>query len=158
MTATVTATTDPQVAPKKGKKKLILLAVALLVLAVGGGLGAKLLLGGDVETDVPEPTVVADGEVVPVAEMTANLAGPQTHYAKISFSAVLAAEVDPALVTGRFPLLRDAAISELSSFQADHLRTTAGMEELRARLGERAHELFADGEILRIVFTELVVQ
>jgi flagellar FliL protein len=158
MTATVTATADPEVAPKKGKQKLILLVVVLLVVTAGGVVGAKLLLGGDAETDVPEAAAPVDGEVVPVAEMTANLAGPATHYAKISFSAVLAEGVDPALITGRFPLLRDAAISELSTFQADHLRTTAGMEELRTRLGERARELFADGEVLRIVFTELVVQ
>jgi flagellar protein FliL len=149
----------PTEAAKGGKKKLILILAVVLVLGGGGGVGAMLLLGGDAEAEeVAEEAPPEEGLVAPVAEMTANLAGPTTAFARVQFSAVLTADAKLADVEPKFPLLKDAAISELSTFQADHLRTTQGMEDLRVRLAERAAEIYPDGQVLRIILTELLVQ
>lgn len=152
MTATAT---DPGTPPRT-RRKLVLAVLAVVLLLTGGG-AAVLLLGGEAEAEETAPPP-ADGPVVPVADMTATLAGPGIHYAKVAFSAVLTTGADEALVASRFDLLRDAAITELSTISADHLRTTAGMEELRARLSDRAGALYPDGEVLRVVLTELIVQ
>jgi flagellar protein FliL len=156
MTATATATVDVPPTPAKGRKKLLLVAGVVVLVLVGGG--AFLLLGSDAEAEEEVGTVIEEGPVVPVADMTANLAGSQIHFAKLSFAAVLTPDADAKLVGERFPLLRDAAITELSTMPAEHLRTTAGMDELRSRLSGRASDLYPDGEILRIVLTELLVQ
>lgn len=142
-----------------GKRKTLLIAAFVLV-AVLAGVGGFLLTGGSAEAEAAAPTEppAEDGAVLDVAEMTANLAGPEVHYAKLSFAAVLIAGADEAAVAERFPLLRDAAITELSTFQVEHLRTTEGMEELRKRLTARAQAVYPDGEVRRVVLTELVVQ
>jgi flagellar protein FliL len=157
MTATLTATAAAPTAapPPRRRRTLLLVGLLLVALVGGGGAAAVLLLGGEAEA---EEAPVAEGAVVPVAELTANLAGERIAFAKVAFSAVLAEGTDAAAVSDRFALVKDAAITELSTFAPDHLRTTAGMDELRARLTERAAALYPDGEVLRIVLTELVVQ
>lgn len=142
----------PPVAPKS-RRKLVIVAVAVLA-ALGGG--AFFLLGGSDEGGPDAPA--AEGVIVDVAEMTANLAGPEVHYVRFGFAAVLSAGIAPADVEGRFALLRDAALSEIGTLSAQHLRTPEGVEELRSRLTARAGGIYPDGQVLRIVLTELVVQ
>jgi flagellar protein FliL len=152
MTATVTAEALA-VQPAKGRKRLVAIIAAVVLLAAGAA-GGFLLLGGPAEGQ----EVAGDGAIVHVAEMTANLGGERVAFAKLSFSAVLAEGVDPAAVAERFPIVTDVAITELSTLTPEHLRTTAGMDELRSRLSARAGEIYPDGEVRRFVLTELVVQ
>jgi flagellar protein FliL len=148
--------TDVAVEPAKKSKKLLLIVAAVVALAGGGG--AFVLLTGEAGAEEAAEAPPEEGAVVAVADLTANLAGAEVHYAKVGFSAILAVGADEAAVTARFALLRDAAISELSTFEAAHLRSTAGMDELRNRLTARAQEVYPDGEVVRVVLTELLVQ
>lgn len=151
----MTATATVEAPPASGKRRLLLIGVVLLLL-VGGG-AAFMFLGGEAGAEVEEEAPV-EGAIVPIAEMTASLAGPQVHFAKLSLAAVLSDQADAALVEERMPLLKDAAITELSTMDAAHLRTTEGMEELRTRLTERATGIYVEGEVLRVILTELIVQ
>lgn len=158
MARAVADLTDPAVpetapAPPRRRRKLVLVGVAVLLVAAGA---AVFLRSGSDDSDPDAPAV--EGAIVEVAQMTANLAGPAVHYARIGFAAVLAADVMPSDVEGRFPLMRDAALSEIGTLPADHLRTPEGVEELRNRLTARARSIYPDGQVLRIVLTELVVQ
>lgn len=159
MARTPTAATPETEAGKGGRSPLLLVGVAVVVtLAIAAA--AFFLLGGsgaDASEEEEEPVPV-EGAVVDVAEMTLNLAGPTISYAKVSFAAVLLDGVEEATVQGRFALLKDAAISELGTISADSLRTPEGVEELRSRLSARAAAIYPEGEVLRIVLTELVVQ
>jgi flagellar basal body-associated protein FliL len=142
---------------KRGRLLLVIVTVAVVAgVAVGAALYLLVLSGGEAEATDPPPVV--EGAVVDVAEMTLNLAGPQMHYARLSLAAVLAEKADEGKVQLRFPLLKDAVISEVGTFSAEVLRTPEGVEQLRQRLSERAVALYPEGEVLRIVFTELVVQ
>jgi flagellar basal body-associated protein FliL len=157
MSATTTA--PAPAAPEDGRRRRAPLLLGAVVLVLGVAVGAYLVLGGGEPAEtVAEPQPAEEGAVVAVADMTANLAGEPVSYAKVAFAAVLAAGADEAAVAARFPLLRDAAITELSTITGAHLRTTAGADELRGRLTARAAALYPDGEVLRIVLTELVVQ
>lgn len=140
--------------PPRRRRRLVL--VAGLVLLAAAALWWFVLRGGD-EAGAEEPEPV-EGAVVEVAQMTANLAGAELHYARFGFAVVLAEEIPPADVEGRFPLLRDAALSVVQGFSQDHLRTPEGTEQFRSELTLRARELYPDGEVLRVVITELVVQ
>ena len=151
-----TAPASPDAASSEGgRSKLLLLVGVLAVLGVAAG--GFLFLGGE-GAAAEEPTAPVEGPVVEVASMTLNLAGPATSYAKLAFAAVLVEGADEAAVSARFPLLKDAAITEVGTIDAATLRTPAGVEELRDRLTERAADVYPDGEVLRIVLTELVVQ
>lgn len=156
--ADTVAVTAP--AARSGKRKLVV--VMLVVAAVAAGtLGGRLLFAGDPadpgEAVEAAPTPV-EGEVVTVAELTASLGGSGAHYARVEFGAVLADTATAAAVEPRFPLLKDLALTTVMGFEPDELRTVAGADRLREELTARAAEVFPDGEVLRIVLTELLVQ
>lgn len=142
---------------KKSKKLVVIVAAVLAVVA--GALGARTFLGGG----SPDGAAAADpapqeGAVVSVAQMTASLAGAGSHYARIEFAAVLDATADQAAAEAKFPLLKDGALSVLMGFGADELRTVDGADRLREQLTAKAHEIYPDGEVVRIVLTELLIQ
>lgn len=155
--AVVTATE-----PQKGKLKTIL--VAVIALGIIGAAAYVFLLGGSSTTDEaaaePEPAevAVADGEVIDVATMTVNLAGGSEQYARVGFAVVLSAEADPSAVEARFALLKDAALTRISGYAAADLLSPEGLAGLRLDLTEAAGEVWPDGEVNRVVLTELIVQ
>lgn len=157
MAATATALQEAETiepgdsAPRSRKRLLLVVLAVLLVLAAAWWF---LLRGGEEEQE----SAPVEGAVVEVAQMTANLAGSELHYARFGFAVVLTEDAVPADVEGRFPLLRDAALTAVQGFGQDRLRTPEGTEEFRTVLSERARALYPDGEVLRVVITELVVQ
>jgi flagellar protein FliL len=156
--ADTVAVTAP--AARGGKRKLVLVVLVLAAVAAGA-VGGKMLLAGDPGVpgeEVAAAPAPAEGEVVTVAKLTASLAGGGSHYARVEFGAVLADTATAAAVEPRFPLLKDLALSTLMGFEPEELRTVAGADRLRQELTARAGEVFPDGEVLRIVLTELLVQ
>jgi flagellar basal body-associated protein FliL len=142
----------------KGKKKTLLIAVPVVV--VSAAAGAFFLRGGSAEAVTPTTSTYApvEGEVIEVDQLTVNLVGEEDRYARLGFALVLAEGVSSGEVGKRVPLLRDAAISVLTEFTTEELRTAEGMERLRARLSEESIALFEHGEVIRAVLTELIVQ
>lgn len=140
--------------PGGGKKKLLLIVLPLL-LAGGGAAYFFLGMSGD---EAPTDTTIApvvEGEVVPVDTMTVNL--PDDHYAKVGFALVLDSMADPASIEPKLPIVKDAALSILTRFDAQELSTSDGMERLRDELSDFTSKEF-DGDVLRVVLTELLVQ
>jgi flagellar FliL protein len=136
-----------------GKKKLILVAVALVVL--GGGY--FFMFGGSPPPE-PEPTEPVEGVVIDGATMTVGLAGGDGALARVSFAIVLSEGADSALVGNRIQLLQDAAITAISQYTAADLGSVEGLDRLRADLTARALEIYTDGEVIRVVLTEIIVQ
>lgn len=165
MSATDIAPAQPAVEQPEGKKggkkkkKILLIVVALVVLG-GGYMGAKMTVLKPAEAAEEEaPPEPVEGEIVEVAQMTVNLAGGQAmHYARVTFATVLVEGADAAAVEAKFPILKDTALSEIGRFSADQLRTPEGVDALRAKLTERARAVYPDGEVMRVVLTELIVQ
>lgn len=154
MAKTLDATEAPAPRSKKKKKKL-LIGVAVLVLAVAG-VGFKVLRPASAEEGDKPP---AEGAIVTVDEqMTVNLAGPELHYGRVGFALVLADSTPVELVQPRLPLVKDAVISVVGTYSPEQLRTPTGVQQLRKQLSQRARQLYPDGEILRVVLTELIVQ
>lgn len=151
--------TEPAAAaPTRSRRRLFL--ILGVVLAVGLGVGAYVFLGGDqAAADAPPPAEEAavDGPIVEVGTLTTNLAG-STRYARVGIALVLTADADPAAVASRLALVKDAAISEIGSHEAETLQSDGGTEALRVGLTERIVALFPDGEVSRVALTELLVQ
>jgi flagellar basal body-associated protein FliL len=150
---------------KKSRRLVVIAAVVLVVVA--GAFGTKTFLGaGSSDAATTADPAPEEGAVVSVAQMTASLAGGApsdagggaSHYARIEFAAVLDANADQTTVEARFPLLKDGALSVLMGFGADELRTVAGADRLREALTAKAHEIYPDGDVVRIVLTELLIQ
>lgn len=149
---------DTQEEPRGGTlKKIILMVVPAL--AVGAGMFFFLGGGGDAEA-APTSTTLApiEGEVIEVDTLTVNLMNEEGRYARVGFAVVLAEGANQGAVGARIPLMRDAAISTMTNFDSAELQSAEGMERLRTELSAAMVALFPDGEVLRAVLTELIVQ
>lgn len=141
-----------------GKGKLIGIIVGVVVL-----LGAAYFLffsggGGDAEADATETVVPPDGPVIEMDEMTITLSGDPIHYAKIKYAVVLPEGGDTTVIGDRVPILKDAVLTKVSGFTADELLGPEALADLRNEITDAALSVFTDGEVLRAVVTEVLVQ
>lgn len=145
---------------KGGSKKMLLIGlfVGVAVVAAYFMLFAKPAVPEDGEA-MAEPTVapVEEGDIYEVATLTVNLDSADLRYARVQFG-VVTDGVMAADPTARFPLLQDMAISTIAGFTPAELRTVEGHEQLRTRLTEDALEVWPDGEVLRVILYDLIVQ
>ncbi len=143
---------------KDGSKKMLIvgLFIGVAVVAAYFLLFAKPA-APEGEAAAPVEVVVEDGPVLEVATLTVNLASEDLRYARVQFGVVTdaASVLDP---TPQFPLLQDAAISIIAGFTPEELRTVAGHDRLRKELTEAVVELWPDGDVLRVVLYDLIVQ
>jgi flagellar basal body-associated protein FliL len=54
--------------------------------------------------------------------------------------------------------MRDATLTVMTEFDSAELQTADGMERLRQELSSAVVAIFPDGEVIRAVLTELIVQ
>ncbi len=144
---------------KGGKGKL--LGIVGGVAVVGAGLYFFVLGGGGGDEAAAETstTVAAEGAVIEAGELTVNLADEgEPRYARVNFAVVLDATADSGVVGERVALLQDAALSVMSGYTSAELRGPAALDGVRGELTEKAQEIYPDGEVLRVVLTELIVQ
>jgi flagellar basal body-associated protein FliL len=141
---------------KKGKLRLVIVVALVLVVAAGGYL---FLFGGSGGPDEAAAAEPVEGAVIDGATMTVAVEGSDgPHFVRVSFAVVLAEGADSAAVGERIQLLQDGALTVITGYSADVLRTTEGLDTLRTDLSAAAHQIYPDGEVLRVVLTELIVQ
>jgi flagellar basal body-associated protein FliL len=138
-----------------GKKKLIIVVVAVAV----AGFGAKtfLLKSPDAEAKPKKEKPVA-GEVVDAGSLTVNLV--DKGYARVGFGLVLNAlegEHGAEHVNAQLPIMKDAAITEISERSGAELLAKKGKEHLKKELTEAAHDLYHEA-VIGVVLTEFIIQ
>lgn len=153
-TAPAPAFVEEAAAPSGGKRKLIVIVLVLL-LVVGGG-AAKFLLGSGAEE--AEAAEVVEGVVVPLEPLTTTTGTATLSHARVALALILVEGADEVTVTERAPLLQDALLREVATMNADQLRSSEGSDQLRVALTAHAQEIWPDGEVLRVILTELLVQ
>lgn len=165
--AASTAVSASAVPQSGGKGKLMMfggIAIAVAALAYA------FVLKPSAPAPAAEPAHVEPvaGDVVDVGQMTVNLADPD-RFARVSFAVVL---VEGAAVGGggghggggeagveaKFPLLKEAVLFEFSKLTSDQLRAPGGLDAISKLVSERARAIYEHGEVMRVVFTELLVQ
>ncbi|MCP3996101.1 MAG: flagellar basal body-associated FliL family protein [bacterium] len=145
--------------PKKGGKgKLIgmiggglVLLGAVYFLFLGGG-------GGEDEAAVTTTTIPVEGPVIEIDEMTITLSDNPVRYARLKFAVVLPEGGDTTVVGEKVPILKDAVLDVVSAYTADELVGPSALGGLREELTARALVVFTEGEVLRVVLTEVLVQ
>jgi flagellar FliL protein len=150
---------------KSGKKKLILLAVPVLLVGVGEGLwftGLVSLLPGMkheaakpmADAAPPPPTYVEMPQIV------ANLnAGPRrTSFVKLQARLELSKPEDVAAFTAAQPRVLDLFQTYLREMRPEELRGATGTYRLREELIARASLAMPGVHVQNVLFTEIIVQ
>jgi flagellar FliL protein len=160
------AAADGDAAPKKGgKKKLIMLAVPVVLIAVGAGLWFTGILPGllgmkpeehhAAEAPKPGPPVFVD-----LPDMIANLAGPvgKPSYVKLQARLEIARAEDAEKIKQAMPRLQDMFQTYLREMRPEELRGSAGTFRLREELLGRANVAVAPVKVNDVLFTQLLIQ
>ena len=155
---------DTEEAPAEGKRKFDPKTLALGALLIGGAAYFFLLkptpapADGAAAAPAPAAMAVVEGDIVEVGAMTVNLSADGLSFARVGMALVLSQPNTSVEIEPRMALFRDGAISEVAQWGPEDLRTPAGHQLLRDGLGEVAAEIWPDGEVVRVVLTELLIQ
>lgn len=175
--APVTDVSADDLAPKKaGRKKLILLAVPLLLVAVGAGLwfgGILPPLLGMGHAEVKADQNAKPGEVKPEAEAKAkipvfvdlpdlvanlNVGQRRSSFIKLKARIELAKAEDQPAVAASMPRLQDLFTTYLREMRPEELRGSAGSYRLREELVARANIALAPARVVDVLFSEMLIQ
>lgn len=176
------AVTDAK-AGSGGRRRLLLLAIPVLLAGIGAALwfGGVLppLLGMGKKQDAHDGADAAGGghgqgesaagkeavrkapTFVELPEMIANLnaaPGRRSSYVKLRARVELARPEDAALVQAAMPRLLDLFQTYLREMRPDELRGSAGTWRLREELLARANLALAPARVVDVLFTELLMQ
>jgi flagellar FliL protein len=158
-----------EVKPKGGKKKLILLAVPVLLLAIGAGLWFSGILPGliggkkkPVEAAAGAEKVVAPHAAtyldVPEIITNLNVPGRRQSYLKLRAKLELGGAEDVAPATAAMPRILDLFQTYLRDMRPEELRGSEGSWRLREELINRASVAAAPAHVENVLFVDMVIQ
>jgi flagellar FliL protein len=142
-------------------KLIIIILVALLV--VGGGVAGGLYFfghkGGDGKKEAEKPAPPLVGPLWALDPFIVNLADNQgERYLKV----VMQLELSDPLVTAEVeilkPRIRDNILDLLTAKTYSDLMESAGKQHLRDEIVLRVNSFLTKGKIVKVYFTEFVVQ
>ena len=153
---------------KSSKKKLILIAGLSLLLLIGIGVGAILMLGIFEEEAVPveeRPEEVAvelsTGNVfmeIPDLIVNLNASGRKSAFLKIKISLEIETAEDMAEITQVMPRIIDNFQVYLRELRVSDLQGSAGLYRLREELLRRVNLAVRPVRVKDILFNEMLVQ
>lgn len=149
--------------PAGGKRKLILMAVPVLLAGLGAGLWFSGVLPRLLGLRHEEPKTAAAPAApafVELPEMVVNLnSNPhRPSYAKVIARLELANADDVDRVRTAMPRMQDLFQTYLREMHPEELRGAAGTYRLREELIARASVAAAPAKVKDVLFTELLVQ
>jgi flagellar basal body-associated protein FliL len=148
-------------APLPKKRRLLIPAVlgAVVFAALGAGawffLAPKVLGTAHTKAAPAEPEVKA---TVALGAVVVNLKGEARRYLRVGVSLGLPAPADAKEVEEHKSELLDLFISVFSSTELETLTSDEGKSELKETLLERMHEELRLHKVVRVYFTEFVIQ
>jgi len=154
--------------PKRGKAKLLMIAIPVLLVAVLGGLWfsgiAPKLLGMGPEPK-PEPQAKSEEPhpqpiFVELPEMVSNLnaSGKRTSFVKVKARIEVGNADAAAAVQAAMPRVQDLFQTYLRETRPEELHGSAGTWRLREQLIARANIAVAPAKVTDVLFVELLVQ
>jgi flagellar FliL protein len=149
-------------APKKSKKKLIIIGAAALLVLIGAGVGAYFAFFSSHEE---KPAEGAEAEAAKAAvyytlpEFLVNLnsGGKQTSFLKATIVLELEGQLDVVTLEGTLPKLLDSYNTYLRELRASDLSGSAGIQRLREELLLRANKS-AGVKVNDVLFKEIIIQ
>jgi flagellar protein FliL len=147
-----------------GRRKLILLAVPVALVGIGGGLwfsGVLPNLLGMRHGEAPAEETKAHAPIyVDLPELIANLnSNPQRpNYIKVTARLEVAKQEDVERVKAAMPRLQDLFLTYMREMRPQELRGSAGTYRLREELIARANLAAAPARITDVLFTQMLIQ
>jgi flagellar FliL protein len=151
-----------------GKKRMLLLGLPLLLIAVGAGLWfsgilPKLLAGSEeapaateqAAAPVPHTPVYFD---MPDIVANLNVNGRRASYVKLRSKLELAKAADALAMQAAMPRLLDLFTTYLREMRPEELRGSSGTQRLREELIARANLVAAPVRVVDVLFVELLLQ
>ncbi|MBE7158093.1 MAG: flagellar basal body-associated FliL family protein [Rhodospirillales bacterium] len=151
-------------AKKGGKRKLILLAIPLVLVLAGAGLWFSGILPGLLGMEKHEEheaeKKVEPPSYVDLPEMVANLngAGHKPSYIKVVIRIEVLKSGDLDRVRTLQPRLQDIMQTYLREMRPEELRGSAGTYRLREELLNRVNVAVAPAKVSDVLFTQMLVQ
>jgi len=157
-----TADPDTATAPKPGRRKLVLLAVPLLLALAGAGLwfGGILppLFGATATAEAapppPQPAFVDLPEIV----SNLNAPGRRASFVRLRAKLEISRAEDVPVVQAAMPRLVDLFATYLREVRPEELRGSAGSQRLREELIARATIAASPARVTDVLFVEILVQ
>ena len=151
-----------------GRKKLVLLALPLVLIGAGAGVWFSGLLGGSAPP-AAEATEAQAAEqqaqnrqpvFVPMPDITANLNAPgrRSAFIRLRSQIEVAGQQDAAALQAAMPRLVDLFTTYLREVRPEELRGSAGTHRLREELIARANIAASPARVTDVLFTEILVQ
>jgi flagellar protein FliL len=147
------------------KKKLILIAVPVLLLLIGAGLWFSGILPHALGMEKHEEKTAEAPRPVPpsyidIPEMVANLnsASHKPSYVKLAARIEVPKPEDVDKVRAALPRLQDMMQTYLREMRPEELRGSAGTYRLREELLVRANAAVAPAKVSDVLFTQMLVQ
>lgn len=148
------------------KKKLLLIAIPVLLLVIGGGLYFSGILGGSEEPIEGEMVVEEVVEEVPVnsaffalPDLIVNLSSKRgAQFLKLRVQLEIKDEADLAAIEAVAPRVIDQFQTYLREMRVEDLRGSAGIYRLRQELLYRVNLAAHPVEIKDVLFQEMLIQ
>ena len=152
-------------AKKPDKRKLILIAVPVVLLLAGAGLWFTGVLPHALGMDKHEEHAEDSAKAVPpsyvdVPEMVANLnsTSHKPSYVKLVVRIEVPKPEDAEKVKTALPRVQDLIQTYLREMRPEELRGSAGTYRLREELLVRANAAVAPAKVSDILFTQMLIQ
>ncbi|MEZ4598792.1 MAG: flagellar basal body-associated FliL family protein [Syntrophotaleaceae bacterium] len=147
----------------------LIIAGALAVLLIGGGITAFLLLKGEepstaagspgTEASVSPRSSDLVGPMVDIEPFIVNILDPDgTRYLKAAITLEVQDETKSEAVKQRMPQVRDAILLLMGNKTFNELSDLQGKLQLRSELLDRLNEILGKDSVQKIYFTDFVVQ
>ena len=163
---------DEEIVQEGGKKggmlKWIIIAVALILLGVGGYFGYTMFFAAPSEEAATEqaaedgnqpPPEAVEGQLMPLPVFLVNLADPLgRRYLKLGLEVEVRDPEAAANLTKYQAKIKDTLLLLLSSKTYDGLSTMKDKVELKQEIADRLNQILGEGAILRVYITEMVIQ
>jgi flagellar FliL protein len=156
-----------EAAPAKSKKtfalpskKVMIIAVAGLLAAGGGGFGAWKFLGHS-SGEKHEQAAAKPATFVDVPEVLVNLAnagGDRTQYLKVKVTLEIPDKEFVAQINPLMPRVMDAFQTYLRELRPTDLDGSAGLYRLKEELTRRVNTAVAPNRVTAVLFKEIVIQ
>lgn len=162
MSNTVAASVDGEVPVpgKAGKGRLVIFLVAGLVLVGGLGAGAVLFMPGlfGRGAKAVEPAPVTVKATVPLGAVVVNLNGQDRRYLRVGVSLGVADPKHAKELEEHKPQLLDLVIAVFSTADVEKLNSGDGRADIKDVLVSRMREDLHLERVVRVFFTEFVIQ
>ena len=103
--------------------------------------------------------VVEEGAVVPLPDLTLNLADTgQARYLRVGIALVLEKGTTSESMKEELPIASDVAVDTLSAKTYAELNASGAKQAVKAELTEKVREAYHDEKVARVIFTSFVMQ